>query len=86
MIYGLYFKDEMIKDSSYINDEVEKVLIKDNFSNFDELVKRQIASTFAFPKASPTDYWGHTCRASAHSNLRPLSAFHRPAKCFKRQE
>ncbi len=37
MVYGLYFEQEMKDDESYINDEVEKILGKYDFSNFEEL-------------------------------------------------
>ena len=37
MFYGLYFFKEMKNDESYINDEVEKILGKYDFSNFEEL-------------------------------------------------
>ena len=37
MVYGLYFENEMTTDGSYINNEVEKVLSKYDFSNFEDL-------------------------------------------------
>ena len=37
MVYGLYFENEMTTDGSYINNEVEKVLSKYDFSNFENL-------------------------------------------------
>ncbi|TGG86755.1 Eco57I restriction-modification methylase domain-containing protein [Geotoga petraea] len=40
MVYGLYFKEEMVKDGSYINEEVEKLIVPINEGSKEEKLKK----------------------------------------------
>ena len=53
MVYGLYFKEEMVKDGSYINEEVEKLIVAINESSKEEKIKK-IEEAYNKMKSNPT--------------------------------
>ncbi|MDN5343838.1 MAG: adenine-specific DNA-methyltransferase [Oceanotoga sp.] len=53
MVYGLYFKEEVVKDGSYINEEVEKLIVPINEKSKEEKIKK-IEEVYNKMKSNPT--------------------------------